>query len=116
MAGVDAHRPMPGAPEALSWASTVRAVRDSVCEQLGAGTATLEEVMDARTDPRVGDAHLLVVLESLPEASKVATRRTLADLGVDGRTRLVDLRDGEVAAVLVAFGGVRAGDAGDSTQ
>jgi hypothetical protein len=72
--------------------------------------------MDLRTDPRVGDAHLLVVLESLPETSKVATRRTLAELGVDGRTRLVDLRDDEVSAVLVAFGGVGAGDTKGSAQ
>lgn len=102
---MDAHRSTPGAPEALGWAAALREVRSSVCEQLGAGTATLGEVMNTRTDSRVGEAHLLVVLESLPGASKVATRRTLADLGIGGRTRLADLRDDEVASVLVAFGG-----------
>lgn len=98
-------RPSQGAPDALGWAGAVREVRDSVCEQLAAGTATLEEVMDARTDPRLGETHLLAVLESLPGASKVTTRRMLADLGVAGRTRLVDLANSEVASVLAAFGG-----------
>lgn len=88
----------------------MRDARDSVCEQLSGGVASLDEVMDSRSDPRVGEVYLLVVLESLPEASKVATRRMLADLGISGRTRLADLRDEEVTSILAAFGGALGGD------
>lgn len=79
-------------------------MRNSVCDQLGDGTATLAEVIDARSDPRVGGVQLLAVLESLPGASKVATRRLLAELGVDARCRLGELTGAEITAVLGGFG------------
>lgn len=94
-----------GAAEALRWARVLREVRSSVCEQLADRTVTIEDVMAARSDPRVGDVHLLLLLESLPGASKVSTRRRLADLGVAPRTRIADLDHGEVVSVLAEFGG-----------
>lgn len=102
-----------GAPDALRWAAALREVRGSLCEQLATGTATLEEVLDARSDPRVGDVHLQVLVESLPGTSKVATRRRLSELGVGGRRRIAGLRDGEVASVLGAFGGAPGADRGE---
>ncbi|MCZ7628368.1 MAG: hypothetical protein M5U19_04595 [Microthrixaceae bacterium] len=94
-----------GARDALRWAATLREVRSSLCEQLERGTASLEEVMDARSDPRVGDVHLHLLLESLPGVSKVATRRRLASMDVAARTKIAELHDHEVAAVLAVFGG-----------
>lgn len=83
----------------------MRDVRRSLCEQLAGGTATLEDVMGARSDPRVGDIHLHVLVESLPGASKVATRRKLAELHLAPRTRIEDLHDAEVSSVIAEFGG-----------
>ncbi len=80
-------------------------MRSTICEQLACGSAGLAEVMDLRRDPRVGEVHLLTVLESLPGATKVATRRKLEELGIPERTRLSELADHEVSTVIGSFVG-----------
>lgn len=99
---------MPGADSrvsALEWAELLRSVRASVCDQLAAGSVDLPEVLEARSDPAVGDIALLSVLESLPGARKIDTRRALSALGVPERVRLRDLGPEELEAVLAHFGG-----------
>jgi hypothetical protein len=89
---------------ALAWAAHLRGVRSSLREDLGAGTTDLGAVLGRRGDPAVGAVHLLWVLESLPGARQVPTRRALAAMGIGERTPLAGLSDAEVAAVLERFG------------
>lgn len=94
---------------ALAWAAHLRQVRSSLREELGAGTTDLAAVMGRRGDPAVGAVHLLWVLESLPGARKVPTRRALATMGIGERTPLAALSDAEVGALLERFGPAGAG-------
>ena len=96
---------------ALAWAAHLRGVRSSLREDLGAGTTDLGAVLGRRGDPAVGAVHLLWVLESLPGARKVPTRRALAAMGIGERTPLAGLSDAEVAAVLERFDPRGAGSA-----
>ena len=74
---------------ALDWAERARLARHDTREQLRAGATTLTEVLDrAGTDELVGELKLLWVLESLPGARKVDTRRTLGQLRLDEGARL----------------------------
>lgn len=99
--------------EALEWAAHVRAVREAVTTLLSSGGATLGEVLDDRGDPAVGAVHLLTVLEALPGARKVDTRRRLAELGLPEREPIAGLDSAAVALVRAEFpraagvGGVR---------
>jgi hypothetical protein len=78
-----------GRTAALDWAGRARAARHDTREQLRAGATTLTEVLDrALTDELIGEIKLLWVLESLPGARKVDTRRTLGQLGLDEGARL----------------------------
>ncbi len=97
-----------GRAEALRWAESLREVRAKTCSDLAAGRSTLRDVLEHRHDPTVGCIHLLCVLEALPGARKVDTRRALADEALPERVR-IDLLDGsQVTRVLARF----AGDAG----
>ncbi len=70
---------------ALRWAASARSTRHEVRRALGAGDTTLVEVLaQATTDPLLGQVKLQWVLESLPGARKIDTRRRLTELGLDG--------------------------------
>jgi hypothetical protein len=78
--------------DALAWAAAVRGARHRTRLRLHRGEVTLAEVLDgAEQDPATGEQNLLWVLESLPGASKVATRRELAALAVDGHRAIGSL-------------------------
>ena len=86
---------------ALEWAAAARDRRAEVLDALSDGRTSLSEALELGTvDPLVGLVKVLVVLEALPGARKVDTRRTLTALGLDGRTPL-DALDGPRRDLLV---------------
>jgi hypothetical protein len=91
------------AADALAWAAHLRAVRDAVTTALATGEASLEEVLARRHDPAVAPIHLLTVLEALPGARKVDTRRRLTALGLPGRHAVGDLAEADLAVLAGAF-------------
>ncbi len=85
--------------DALEWAEAARSRREGVRDELRSGAVDLAEVMSARTgDPALGAVRLLWVLESVPGARKISTRRALAALGVDAATPLAVIDDALAAA------------------
>lgn len=104
--GPDNDRPddVDASPEALAWVTEVLDARTTVCEQLSTGSLSLADVLDGRRwSPALGATHLLVLLESLPGASKVATRRKLARLGISERVALEDLGEDELRMLCEEF-------------
>jgi len=90
--------------DALGWAAAARALRHGVRSALGSGTTTLSVVLDdASTDDLLGRLRLLWVLESLPGARKIDTRRTLGRLGIDGGRPLATLDDATLRTVRATF-------------
>jgi len=89
--------------DAFRWAGHLRSVRAATQDALGAGRSELSDVLAERCDPAVGSIHLLCVLEALPGARKVDTRRRLAAAGLDGRRPLHGLTEREVAVVTREF-------------
>ncbi len=67
------------------------------------GTAGLAGVLAGRHDPAVGAIHLLSVLEAVPGALKVLTRRRLGELGWDPDSPIGELSDAQVEAVISEF-------------
>lgn len=89
---------------AVSWARMARDVRHGCRAALRNATTTLSEVLEhAGTDEYVGRLTVLWVLESLPGAGKVETRRRLAGLGIDGSTTLRDLEPATLVVLLEEF-------------
>ncbi len=77
---------------ALAWAAEARAVRGDVVDGLSNGQTTLDEVLvRAGTEPLVARIKVLTVLEALPGALKVGTRRRLDELGIGHATPLGNL-------------------------
>lgn len=71
---------------------------------MGSGATTLSVVLDdAPTDDLLGRLRLLWVLESLPGARKIDTRRTLGRLGIDGDRALATLDDTTLRTVRETF-------------
>ncbi len=89
--------------DALSWAARSRERREELRVELSSGRRTLGDVLAARQDEHDGRVRLLYVLESLPGAGKVATRRRMAQLGLEEATPLHDLDDAACAVVLAEF-------------
>ena len=90
--------------EALAWAAEVRRVRHETRARLHRGEISLDEALgSAAADPVLGQAKLLWVLESLPGASKVATRRELAVVGIDGGVAIGSLSDAARTIVVNRF-------------
>jgi len=92
---------------ALDWAAGFRARRSALREALGAGTLTLEGLLSgvaAGEAAEDGAVRLLFVLESIPGAGKVATRRRLAELGLPETMLLRDLDAGQRRVVQREFG------------
>ncbi len=89
---------------ALRWAAAARSTRHEVRRALGAGETTLDEVLaGAATDPLLGQVKLQWVLESLPGARKIDTRRRLAELGLDDVGSLSQLDAGQRDLVVSSF-------------
>jgi len=90
--------------EALAWAVEVRRVRHETRARLHRGETSLDVVLrQAGEDPVLGQAKLLWVLESLPGASKVATRRELAVVGIDGGVAIGSLSEATRTIVVDRF-------------
>ena len=76
---------------AFAWASEQRAARSALAESLSDGSRSLGEAVARACDEPWGSATLLFVLESLPAARKVDTRRALRRLGLDGDVSINEL-------------------------
>lgn len=88
---------------ALRWAAGARSAREDLLDALGTGAETLAGALSrARQDPLIGRIYLLAVLEALPGARKVATRRELDRLGIDHRMPLAEAPHDQI---LESFGG-----------
>jgi len=86
---------------ALDWAGTARRRREQVRVDLRNGDVDLAAVLAARTeDPDLGVVRLLWVLESVPGARKISTRRALDAMGIDQAMPLAAIDD-PLCAVLV---------------
>jgi hypothetical protein len=89
--------------DALDWASRARRSRDELVDSVRAGEVDLEGAMErAASDDLVGRVHVVSVVEVLPGWGKVASRRALADLGLDETARLADV---DRAALVARFEG-----------
>lgn len=80
---------------AFRWAASVRARRAELRRELSSGERTLGDVLRGADPSADGAVKVLFVLESLPGARKVTTRRRLADLGIAGAAQLRDLSAAE---------------------
>jgi hypothetical protein len=88
--------------QALEWAAAARAERAQLIDELTTGRLTLSGAFDrVHQDEHVASMRVLPVLEAVPGASKVATRRALAEIGVDERAPLIEL---DAAAMVERFG------------
>jgi hypothetical protein len=95
--------------EALEWARSARAARRQVRHDLSTGIVELPEVLVAAGSDRfLSTVRLLWVLESMPGARKIDTRRTLAHRGIDGELPLGELTDAERSNVVTLFPGAGA--------
>ena len=91
--------------DAVQWADRARSTRFLLREQLREQSTTLDEVLDhARVDVMIGRIKLLWVLESLPGAGKVATRRHLASLGLEESIPVGELSDEQRSIISAEFG------------
>lgn len=105
---------------AVEWADRARSTRFLLREQLRSQSTTLDEVLDrARVEDLIGRIKLLWVLESLPGAGKVATRRHLASLGLEESIPVGELSVEQRSVISAEFAvGSRNADtepSGDST-
>jgi hypothetical protein len=88
---------------ALAWAAAFRERRAQLRAALNDGSSSLDELFARAAHSDDGAVKLLFVLESLPGAAKVATRRHLALLGIDDATPLDALTAQERDAILRDF-------------
>ena len=86
---------------ALAWAAGARAHRAELSRDLAAGVASLADVLAPGSGS--GGVTLLFVLESLPGARKVDTRRHLDRLGIDGSLLVRDVDAVQRTALLTEF-------------
>lgn len=85
---------------ALRWAERARRRRQELVDGLSEGRLSLEDVLaDADDDPLVGHVAVLCLLEAVPGARKVDTRRRLARTGIDAATPIGELSAAERGAV-----------------
>jgi hypothetical protein len=78
--------------DALEWASRARLSRDELVDALRTGAVDLDGALDrAASDDLVGRIHVVSAVESLPGWGKVASRRALAELGIEETTRLTEV-------------------------
>lgn len=94
----------PNRAAALDWVADVLAVRAALLDAVGEGRVDLAGLFDdAARDPLEGEVKLLSVLEALPGARKIDTRRALAALGVDGRTHIGALSSDQIRVIVESF-------------
>jgi hypothetical protein len=93
----------PETEAAHRWAEGFRRRRDELRRALGDGSTSLAEVLARADDGDDGRVTLLFVLESLPGAGKVTTRRRLAELGLPEQAPLRSLSAEQRRQVLDAF-------------
>ena len=93
----------PDRAAALAWAERSRTRRSELRDDLRSGRRTLADVLDARADDHDGRVRLLYVLESLPAAGKVGTRRRLAQLGLSETAPIRDLDDATCRVLVAEF-------------
>ena len=92
-----------GRDRAVAWVRALVSTREEVCRALSEGDLELAEVLDDRATPELAEVHVLAILESLPGASKVATRRALDACGIAHRTPLGDLDEHGIRRIQAAF-------------
>lgn len=98
---------------ALDWAQVARARRAKVRDDLRDGSTDLASVLsERRSDEALGAVRLLWVLESVPGARKISTRRALDAMGVDHATPIGSIDDELAAVLLDRFGDPTAVDPG----
>jgi len=88
---------------ALDWAAAARRRRGELRHELSSGSRTLDDVLSSVEETGDGATRLLFVLESLPRAGKVATRRHLSRLGLSETLALADLSADQQVLVLAEF-------------
>ena len=89
---------------ALAWAEAARAKRTETLDALQSGSLTLADLFGvAQVDDLVGAIKVLTALESLPSARKTDTRRMLAKLAINGRTRLGELTGAQISELSQTF-------------
>jgi hypothetical protein len=89
---------------ALRWAARMRDARADLRRSMQTGERSLDEVLTgAAADPLISPVRLLFVLESLPGARKVDTRRHLERSGIDGDAAVGSLDDATRARVASDF-------------
>lgn len=89
---------------AARWAERARSVRFATRGELRERRIDLPTVLAlAHGDDLVGRIRILWILESLPGARKVDTRRRLAALGVAETTAIADLDPATEAEILAEF-------------
>lgn len=97
--------------DAMSWAAEARRVRHGVRDDLASGAVAIEDLLArVERDDLVAAVRLGWVLESLPGARKVDTRRRLGALGLDPAAPLGALDAADRRTVLAEFAGP--GDSG----
>ena len=89
--------------QAFDAARIERDGRDELRADLLASRRTLDAVLAGRASGPDARTKVLFVLESLPRASKVRTRRRLAELGVDATAPLSSLDDATCALLADNF-------------
>lgn len=90
--------------QALDWAAGARERRHEVREQLRTGQTDLASVLDRRSsDEHLSVVKVLWVLESVPGARKIDTRRALTAMGVDASTTLGQLDDATTTTLVERF-------------
>lgn len=101
---------------AAEWAERARKARLDLREALRSGDLSLDQVIEtSRTEDLIGRVKLLWVLESLPGAGKVATRRRLDALGMDGSWPLSRFTEEQHKVLVDAFTPQAAFDGGDGS-
>lgn len=92
--------------EVSAWAAELRGQWQAVTDMVGCNELGLAEVLQrAVVDATVGELKVLKVLESLPGARKVTTRRQLDDLDIGFHVRMGELSEHQREELVRIFGG-----------
>jgi len=85
------------------WAKHLREVREHCLARIHNGEASLGDVLAKRSDPAVGHIYLLGVLEAVPGARKIDTRRQLAKLEIAESAPIGELSGSQVELLTSKF-------------
>ena len=87
----------------FDWVAASRQRRVELRHELASGERSLGEVLASQEVTGDGATRLLYVLESLPGARKVATRRHLGRLGMSESVAIAELTSEQRDVLLVEF-------------